>query len=58
MQKNVNFYKGFDIINSDKRSKLRDEYFNPYGYNLFSNNKNSIDTDYKCTHTNQNNKIK
>ncbi len=58
MQRNINYYKGFDYLNTNKYDKLKDEYFNPYGYNLYSTSKNVIDTDYNATHTNQNDKRK
>ncbi len=58
MKEESNCYKGYDFTNTNKSSKLREEYFNPYGYNLESTGRNIVDVNYKCTHTNQNNKIK
>lgn len=51
---NQNYYKGFDITNKDRLSKIKMEYENPYGYNLESNSKNVVNLDYNATHTNQN----
>lgn len=48
------YYKGYDINNKNRREKIEMEYLNPYGYNLESNLKRSIDYDYNATHTNQN----
>ncbi len=55
---NSSFYKGFNINKTDKRSKLRNEYFNPYGYNLSACTKDDEDLISKCTHTDQNSRVK
>lgn len=52
------YYKGFDITDFNKKEKLVNEYFNPYGYNISSNKKRIIDYNFKSTHTNQDNKRK
>ncbi len=49
-------YKGFDVTCTDKCKKLREEYFNPYGYNLGASSREETNIEYNMTHTNQNNK--
>lgn len=44
MLSNNNFYKSSDITNNDYINKMN-SYFNPYEYNLESNNKNIQNTD-------------
>lgn len=44
MLSNNNFYKSSDITNNDYISRMN-SYFNPYEYNLESNNKNIQNTD-------------
>lgn len=51
-------YKGFDVCNTTKKEKIRNEYFNPYGCNIYSTSRQSIDYEYNVTHTNQDNNIK
>lgn len=50
----INFYKGYDITCKSRLDRLKNEYLNPYGYNLESNNKNKLNYEYNATHTNQN----
>lgn len=50
--------RGFDITCTNKRSKMQNEYFNPYGYNLYSVSSHSKQKDCDCTRTNQDSKIK
>ncbi len=58
MELNNYKYKGFDVTCTDKCKKMREEYFNPYGYNLYSTTREVIDTNYNMTHTNQNSRKK
>lgn len=51
-------YKGFDIMNRNKTDKIKNEYFNPYGYNIYSSAKDEADDIYSVTHTNQSDKRK
>ncbi len=48
------YYKGYDITNKNRLEKLVMEYANPYGYNLESNERRVVSTEYDATHTNQN----
>ncbi len=56
MNEEVYMYKGFDIELTNRKDKLRSEYSNPYGYNIYSNAKANTNIEYNITHTNQNNK--
>lgn len=47
------YYKGYDITNKNRLEKIIMEHFNPYGYNIDSNNKRVIDYDKMCCRTNQ-----
>lgn len=44
MLSNNNFYKSSDISNDDYMNRMN-TYFNPYEYNLESNNKNILNSD-------------
>lgn len=52
--KNKNYYKGYDIDNKSRLEKLQNEYANPYGYNLESNERKEFDGDRNVIFTNQN----
>ena len=48
------YYKGYDIDNKSRLERLQNEYANPYGYNLESNERREIDYDKNAAFTNQN----
>lgn len=50
MEENKYMYKGFDFLNESKKDKLRNEYFNPYGYNIYSTIKEENENSYNITH--------
>ncbi len=52
--KNASYYKGYDIDNKSRLERLQNEYANPYGYNLESNERREIDYDKNAAFTNQN----
>lgn len=49
-------YKGFNILNINKKDKMRNEYFNPYGCNIYSCARENTNCEFDITHTNQNEK--
>lgn len=49
-------YKGFDIMDVNKKSKIRNEYFNPYGYNIYSSKREEKDLTRSIIRTNQDEK--
>lgn len=51
-------HKGFDIMNVNKMNKKEHEYFNPYGYNIYSDNKQMSDSAENISKNNPNNKIR
>ncbi|MFI3260950.1 MAG: hypothetical protein R3Y13_04495 [bacterium] len=53
MDNNEYSYKSFDCTNTKKKDKLRNEYFNPYGYNIYSSLRENQSSERDFTHTNQ-----
>lgn len=49
-----NYYKGYDIESNDRLEKYKNEYSNPYGYNLESNLRKSEGFKNNIIYTNQN----
>lgn len=54
MDKNIE-YKGYDILNNDSNYKMRNEYFNDYGGNIFVSNSTNEDL-YNPVHLNSEHK--
>lgn len=48
-------YKGYDFTNEDKNYKLKNEYFNNYGCNIYTRNITS-DGSYNPVHLNKKHK--
>lgn len=59
MINNNSFYKSTDLLNDNKRIKIK-EYFNPYEFNFESNLKDRLNSDIECQKTKciYNNKLK
>ena len=47
--KNANYYKGYDIDNKSRLERLQNEYANPYGYNLESNERREINSSFNSS---------
>lgn len=54
MEKSEYRSKGYDLVNQNRLKKLRNEFSNPYGCNIYSTNCDIVDSEYNITHTNQN----
>lgn len=52
---NKDFYKSCDLFIEPKREKLKKEYFNDYGYNIYSNRKKPVNNFKVYSQTAQNN---
>ena len=49
------YYKACDLFITNQSEKQKNEFFNEYGYNIYSNRKNKVDHFKEYSYTNQNN---
>jgi len=49
------YYKSCDLFMENIKDRRKDEFFNEYGYNIYSNRKKPIDHFKAFSYTNQNN---
>lgn len=49
------YYKACDLFIENALEQRKKEFFNEYGYNIYSNRKKPIDHYKEFSHTNQNN---